>query len=273
MQQAPALFDALLHPEGLSDADLETLQLFGVRAALVVARAVPEPTARSLRTHFDALAGRQLLRLRRAGLRAYAALGVHPRALPRRGLEEVLSALPDYFKGGQVVALGELGLAPAGADGGARAGAPHPEGQEEALVAQLELARRLKLPVVVGTPREEKARLTRRTLALLQEAALPASRVLVTHANATTVRLVLACGYFAGLTLHPDLLSAERAVALVRRLGSERLVLGSGAGLGAGDLLAVPRATHLLGKARLSERLVSRVTTDNVATLLRVPAA
>ncbi|MCI0573872.1 MAG: TatD family hydrolase [Myxococcaceae bacterium] len=261
MSGVPALFDATLHPEGLSEQDLETMRQFGVQAALVVARAVPGPTARTLLSHFDQLAGPQLERLRRAGIRGYAALGVHPRAIPRRGLGEVLSALPDYFRGGKVVALGEVGLTTGD------------EEQEEALREQLSLARRLKVPVVVGTPQRDKPRVTRRTLTLLQESGLVPGRVMVGHASSTTVRLILACGYVAGLTLHPDALSAERAVALVRRLGSERLVLASGAGLGASDILALPRASHLLVKAHLSERVLARVTTDNVARLLRVPAA
>ena len=74
----------------------------------------------------------------------------------------------------------------------------------------------------------------------------------------------------AGLTLHPEALKAERAVALVRRLGSERLVLNSDAGDGAGDILGMARAANLLAKARLSERVVRRVTHDNAERFLQL---
>lgn len=256
-----ALFDANIHPEGLSDQDLESLAFFNVRAALVVASAPAEPSARTLRLHFDDLVGRQLERLRRAGIRGYVALGIHPLAVPRRGLTEVLESLPDYFRGGQVVAVGEVGLAE-----------ETPE-QLEAFIEQVALARRLKVRLLVHTPPREKEKRTRRSLVLLQESGISPDRVLVDHANARTVRLITAVGHYAGLTLHPEALRVEQAVALVRKLGSERLVLDSDAGHGAGDLLGLARAEHLLAKAKLDERIITRVLNDNLARFLDVAAA
>ncbi len=256
---AHALFDAHLHPEGLSDSDLETLLFFGVRAALVTAHHSPSPASpRTLLEHFDELVGKQLVRLERAGLRAYAALGVHPQALPRRGLSEVLSALPGYFGGGRVVALGEIGL-----QSGTQA-------EEEALLEQLALARRLKLPVLLHTPDKDKARITRQLLTLVRGSGVLASRVLVDHADGRTVKVILACGHYAGLTVHPHELKAERAVAIIRKLGSERLVLDTDAGDGAGDLLALARTANLLERARLSAQVVRRVASQNALDLLRL---
>src|SRR5262249_21127853 len=158
----------------------------------------------------------QLPRLERAGIRAYAALGVDPRCIPRRGLSEVLSVLPSYFQGGKVVALGAVGLHRGG------------EGEEEALGEAVALGRELKLRVLVHTPALDKARITRRTLNVLRASRILPSSALVDHAHSRTVRLILECGHFAALTIHPDEVSGERATALVRRLGSERLVLDSG---------------------------------------------
>ncbi|RKH22123.1 hydrolase TatD [Corallococcus praedator] len=258
MPEPLPLFDAHLHPEALTDQDLESMRFFGVERALVVAHHFPEATAKGLRQHFDHLVERQLPRLERLGIRAWAALGVHPRCIPRRGLSEVLSHLPEYFEGGRVVALGETGLHVGG------------EEEEEAFLEQLALARQLKLRVVVHTPLKDKERHTRRILTLLRQSGLAPSRALVDHANARTVRTILEVGHWAGLTLHPEALQADRAVALVRRLGSERLVLDSDAGDGAGDILGLARTANLLGKAKLSERLVRRVTRDNAATFFQI---
>ncbi|MFP2959123.1 TatD family hydrolase [Myxococcus sp. 1LA] len=258
MPTPPPIFDAHLHPEGLSDQDLESMRFFGVERALVVAHHFPEPTSKALLRHFDDLVERQLPRLERLGIRAYAALGVHPRCIPRRGLSEVLSALPDYFQGGRVVALGETGLHAGG------------EEEEEAFLEQLALARSLKLRVVVHTPTADKERHTRRILTLLRQSGLLPSRALVDHANARTVRTILEVGHWAGLTLHPEALKAERAVALVRRLGSERLMLNSDAGDGAGDILGLARAANLLAKASLSARIVRRITHENAARFFQV---
>lgn len=257
LPQLPELFDAHLHAEALSDQDLESMRFFGVTRALVVAHHFPSPTAKTLRLHFDRLVARELPRLERLGIRAWAALGVHPRCIPRRGLGEVIASLPDYFGGGRVAALGETGLHEGG------------ELEEEAFREQLALARGLKLRVLVHTPGQDKERHTRRILTLLRESGVPPARVLVDHASSKTVRPILGCGHWAGLTLHPEQLTAERAVALVRRLGSERLVLNSDAGDGAGDILGLARLANLLAKARLSAPVVRRVASENAERFYR----
>jgi predicted metal-dependent TIM-barrel fold hydrolase len=92
--------------------------------------------------------------------------------------------------------------------------------------------------------------------------------VLVDHVSARTLPLVLGCGHWAGLTVQLGALKAERAVALVARMGSERLVLNSDAGDRAGDLLAFPRAAHLLRRSGLSEHVVARVAWANASAFL-----
>lgn len=250
------MLDPRLHPAALDDRDLETLQIFGVRTVIAVADATAHPaTPDGLFAHFDELLGTQLPRLERSGLRAYASLGVHPAALPRRGLSQVLDALPRYFKGGKVVALGQLGLLKADAH------------EEDALLAQLELAHQFHLPAIVAAPGREKERVTRRLLFTVQQSELEPARILVDGAVGRTVRIIRELGFHAGLTLHPDHLTVERAVALVRTLGPERLVLDSAAGDGASDILSLSRAAHRLAKAGLSPRVIRRVTHDNAAAL------
>lgn len=253
------LFDVRLQPESVSGADLETMRFFGLSAAVVAAQAQPRATAASLREHFDDLVRRQLPRLAAAGVRGYAALGVHPQAVPRRGLSEVLSALPSYFTAGKVVALGAIGLHQGG------------EAEVEAFSEQLLLARRLKLPVLITTPRRDKERVTKRALRMLGESGLPPQRVLVDRANAATLPLVLECGYWAALAVHPDELTAEAAVAIIRRRGAQRLMVSSSAGAGAGDILALARLVSLLGKGHLSPQLIAKVAHENAAEFFRVP--
>ncbi|MFZ5441579.1 MAG: TatD family hydrolase [Myxococcota bacterium] len=253
------MFDPRVHPAALADQDLETLQLFGVRSVIAVADATAHPaTPDGLFAHFDELLGTQLPRLERSGLKAWASLGVHPAALPRRGLSQVLDALPAYFKGGKVVAIGLLGLLHGD------------EHEQDALLAQLELAQRFHKPAIVAAPGRDKERITRRLLVTVQRAELEPKRILVDGAVGKTVRTIRELGFWAGLTLHPDHLTVERAVSLVRTLGPERLVLDSAAGDGASDILSLSRAAHRLAKAGLSSRVVRRVTADNASALFGV---
>jgi predicted metal-dependent TIM-barrel fold hydrolase len=251
------LVDPRVHPQALDERDLETLLQFGITGVVAVSDATVFPhTPDGLFAHFDHLLGVELPRLERAGLHAWAALGVHPAVLPRRGLLHVLETLPSYLSGGRVVALGLLGLSRGGAH------------EEEALLEQLALARRFNLPALVTTPTTQREAVTRRLLTVLRAGKLPPERVLVDGAVGRTVRLIRELGFFAGLTLHPDHLPVERAVTLVKQLGPTRLVLSSAAGNGASELLAVSRAAHRMLAAGLSRRVVQRVARDNAATLL-----
>lgn len=257
---AQRFIDPRIHPAALDERDLETLQLFGVKAVVAVADATAHPaTPEGLFAHFDELLT-HVARIERSGLKASAALGVHPLVLPRRGFRQILDALPSYFRGGKVVALGLLGLARA------------TEAEEEALLAQLELAERFSLAAIVSVPDANKEKVTRRLLATLQRAELPAAKILVDGAVGKTVRAIRELGFHAGLTLHPNHLTVEKAVTLVRALGPERLILSSAAGDGASDILSVSRAAHRLEKAGLTAGVVRRVTRDNAASLFGITA-
>ena len=242
----PPFIDLHLHAEGVSDADLTTLSWFGLRAAVTCAHDAGASTADELRRHWDELVTVQVRRLEGAGIRPWVALAVHPARIPWHGVDDLLHRLPRYFDDPRVVALGELGLQHGG------------EREEELLARQLQLSIVLRKPVILHTPAEAKAAVTRRLVAVLRESRVEPDRVLIDHVTADTFQLVRAYGYFAGLTLQPGLLEPNEAAQLLSRNGAERVVLTSDIGEGASDLLALPRAADALRKAGLSEALSRR---------------
>jgi predicted metal-dependent TIM-barrel fold hydrolase len=254
------VFDALLHAAGLRPPELADLRFFGVTGALVPSddSAVPG-TAEGVRRGWDEVVG-AVRRLRRAGLAAWAALGVHPGRIPQRGLEALLAELPAALGRPEVAAIGLVGFAEDG------------ELEERVLARQLELARELRRPVVVETPWRAAERTTRRLLAVLRESEVDPGRVLVAGADARTVRAIRACGFLAALRLSGD---GRRggiapAVRIVRSLGAEGIVLGSDAGRTGGDLLALARVADRLEKAGLSDAVVRRVCGENALAFLGV---
>jgi predicted metal-dependent TIM-barrel fold hydrolase len=254
------MFDALLRAGRLRAPELEDLRFFGVRGALVPSDdSTGGSSADAVRRGWDEVV-LAVRRLRRAGLAAWAALGVHPARIPPRGLEALLAELPDALGRPEVAALGLVGLAEGG------------ELEERVLARQLELARELRRPVVVGTPWRGRERTTKRVLAALRESELDPGRVLVAGADAGTVRAIRACGHAAALPLTGDgrRSGLDAAVRIVRTLGAEGIVLGSDAGQSGGDLLALPRAADRLEKAGLSDAVVRRVCGENALAFLGV---
>ncbi len=256
-------FDALLRAGALTARDVEDLRFFGVTGALLPADdGIVPATPAAIRRGWDGLVA-TVRRLRGAGLAAFAALGVHPLRIPLRGLEALLAELPDALGRPEVAALGAVGLAEGG------------EHEERVFLRQLELARELRLRVVVDTPWRARERTTKRVLGLLREADLEPGKVLVAGADERTVRAIRACGHVAGLPLSAAAArgrkdGVEAAVALVRALGPEGLVLVSDAGVSGGDLLALPRAADRLARAGLSEAVVRRVCGGNAIAFLGV---
>ncbi len=256
------MFDALLRAGGLRSPEIEDLRFFGVTGALVPSDDSAVPcTADAVRRGWDEVVA-TVRRLRRAGLAAWGALGVHPARIPARGLEALLAELPRALGRPEVAAIGLVGLAEGG------------ELEERVLSRQLELARELRRPVVAGTPWRGRDRTTRRLLAVLRESELEAGRVLVAGADARTVRAIRACGHLAALPLSGNGRRGgiDPAVRMIRSLGADGIVLGSDAGQTGGDLLALPRAADRLEKAGLSDAVVRRVCGENALAFLGVDA-
>lgn len=248
-------FDALLDAAALRPADVETLRFFGVSGVLVTSSdAFHPPTAGALREHWLATVA-SARALRRAGLPAWASLGVDPRRLPRRGLAERLAELPELLGRREVAAIGPAGLELGG------------EAEEEVFLAQARLAAELRLPLLVRAGRRARARLTGRLLTLLEDVELPPGKVLVLHADARTLPVLRARGHLALVTM-PGRSGVDEAARLVARHGAEGIVLGSDAGGGGGDLLALPRVADRLQRAGLSVAVIRRACLQNALEAL-----
>ena len=256
---SPVFFDARLHARSLRRPDLDDLRFFGVGGALVpMDDAVTPASADAVRDAWETIAPRALRRLRRAGLQGRAALGIHPRSIPWRGLEALLQELPDFLGRPGVVAIGEIGLAEG-----------HPR-EERLLERQLELAASLRMPVSAVVPWREREPMTRRLLAMLRASEVEPQRVLLQGVDGRTVKMVRACGHQAGLLLAAGEPAIEEAVRIVRALGPEGLVLSSGAGEAGANLLALALAAGRLGQAGLSEAVVRRVCGGNAMRWLGI---
>ncbi|MFO0582871.1 MAG: TatD family hydrolase [Anaeromyxobacter sp.] len=256
------MFDPLLHARALTPRDLADLAFFGVTGALVPSDdSIAAATAARVRAGWAETVD-AARRLRRAGLAAWAAVGVHPARIPLRGLEALLADLPGELSRPEVAGVGAVGL---GAGG---------ELEERVLVRQLELARELRRPVVVAVPWRGRERAVKRTLVLLREAELEPGRALVLGAGPGTVRAIRAVGQLAGVSLSAGDRGdpVEAAVRLVKEHGPEGIVLGSDAGQAGGDLLALPRAADRLARSGLSDAVIRRVCGANALAFLGVDA-
>jgi len=160
------------------------------------------------------------------GIRHYAWVAVNPKEAENKSLtEDVLAAMPEFLEMPNVLGVGETGL---------HKSTPN---ECDALAAHVELAVKHDQLILIHTPHlSDKAQGTKRTLEILAGLNVNPDRVWIDHVEEHTVKSVLDAGYWAGMTLYPvTKCSPKRAVDIIERYGSERLLVNSSADWGPSD--------------------------------------
>ncbi|HYH21409.1 MAG TPA: TatD family hydrolase [Azospirillum sp.] len=230
--------DPHIHMVSRTTDDYEAMAAAGVVAVIEPAFWVGQPrtSAGTFADYLSMLVGWERFRASQFGIRHYCAIGLNSKEANNEALaEEVLDLLPRFAVKDGVVAIGEIGYDEQTA------------AEDRALRAQLELAKELELPVMIHTPHRDKTHGTSRSMDVIAEHGLEPSRVVIDHNNEETVQEVLDRGFWAAFTIYPKTkMGNERMVEVVRRYGSERIIVDSSADWGVSDPLAVPKTARLM---------------------------
>lgn len=160
------------------------------------------------------------------GIRHFCWVAVNPKEAENPGLtRDVLQAMPEFLEKPSCLGVGETGL--------------HKSTKNEidSLQAHVELAMKYSQLVLIHTPHlSDKAHGTKTVLEVLAGLNLDRSRVWIDHVEEHTVKSVLDAGYWAGMTLYPvTKCSPRRAVDILEKYGTERLLVNSSADWGPSD--------------------------------------
>jgi predicted metal-dependent TIM-barrel fold hydrolase len=251
------IFDPHIHMSSRTTDDYAAMAEHGVRALVEPAFWLGQPrtSVGSFLDYFDSLIGWEPFRASQYGIRHHCTIALNPKEANDPRCRDVLDVLPRYLAKDGVVAVGEVGY-----------DSMTPE-EDEVFAAQLELAKRFELPVLVHTPHRDKAAGTTRTLAVVKESGVAAEFVVVDHLNEVTVKEVADSGCWMGFSIYPDTkMDPDRMVAILRQFGTERILVNSAADWGRSD----PLRTYATGQAMLA----AGFTDDDVDEVLwRNPVA
>jgi predicted metal-dependent TIM-barrel fold hydrolase len=197
----------------------------------------------SFKDYFSSLVGWERFRASQFGIKHYCTIGLNSKEANNVAVaEEVMEILPQFLAKEGVVAVGEIGYDDQSA------------AEDKYFRAQLELAKEFNLPVMVHTPHRDKKNGTNKSMDVIEEHGILPHMVLIDHNNEETVKSVLDRGYYAGFTIYPKTkMSKERMVAVVKKYGSERIVVDSSADWGVSDPLSVPKTAALMLKEGVSK--------------------
>ena len=248
-------FDPHIHMTSRTTDDYAAMRRAGIVAVIEPAFWLGQPRSHvgTFEDYFQSLIGWEPFRASQFGIRHFCTLSLNPKETnDPRVAPGVIDLLPVYLPKDSVVAVGEIGYDDLTAD------------EDRYFAVQLELAVRFELPILVHTPHRDKKRGTERSLALIREIGFPEERVLIDHNNENTLPLVLDTGCWAGHSIYPNTKMDEaRMVGLVKRYGSERMIINSAADWGISDPLKVPKTAATMRDHGISEHEIEKIVWHN----------
>ena len=252
------LFDPHIHMTSRTTLDYEAMAGAGILAVVEPSFWMGQPRTHvgSFEDYFASLVGWERFRASQFGIRHFCTLSLNPKeANSARIAQGVIDLLPRYLSKDGVVAVGEIGYDDMTSE------------EDKYFAAQLELAIRFELPVLIHTPHRDKKRGTERSLALIREVGFPEERALIDHNTEETLPLVLETACWAGHSIYPSTKMDEpRMVALVKRYGAARILINSAADWGVSDPLKVPKTAALMRESGIAEADIERIVWTNPIT-------
>jgi uncharacterized protein len=249
------MFDPHIHMTSRTTDDYQAMAAAGIAALVEPAFWLGQPRTHvgTFEDYFASLVGWERFRASQFGIRHFCTLALNPKeANDPHVADGVVSLLPRWLDKESVVAVGEVGFDDMTPD------------EDRWFAAQVELARKHRLPVLVHTPHRDKKRGTERSLAIVKESGIAEELVLIDHNTEETLPLVLATGCWAAHSIYPQTKMDEaRMVALVQKYGPERILVNSAADWGVSDPLKVPKTAALMRERGVAEDAIRRIVWSN----------
>lgn len=231
-------FDSHIHMVSRTTDDYQQMAEAGVVAVIEPSfwQGQPRTEAGTFKDYFNSLVGWERFRASQFGIRHYCTIGLNAKEANNEPLAEaVMELLPLYICKEGVVGVGEIGFDDQTAL------------EEKYFRQQIELAKEAVLPIQIHTPHRDKKRGTSRSMDILEEHGVDPSMVVIDHNNEETVQEVLDRGYWTAFTIYPyTKMGNERMVEIVKKYGSERVIVDSSADWAVSDPLAVPKTASLM---------------------------
>jgi predicted metal-dependent TIM-barrel fold hydrolase len=249
------IIDPHIHMTSRTTDDYEAMAAAGIVAIIEPAFWLGQPrtTVGSFIDYFNSLIGWERFRASQFGIRHFCTIGLNPKEANNPKLaDDVIALLPRFLVKDGVVAVGEIGFD------------DQTDAEEQYLIRQIELAMEFDLPVLIHTPHRDKKQGTIRSIDAVRAAGCQEGRVLIDHNNEETLPIVLDSGCWAGHTIYPNTKMDERRMAaLVKKYGTDRIIVNSAADWGISDPLKVPKTIEVMRAEGIADAAIKTIVWDN----------
>jgi len=231
------LIDPHAHMISRTTDDYEAMAASGVVAVIEPAFWIGQPRTNvgSYLDYLSSIVGFERFRASQFGIRHYCTIGLNSKEANNEALAEgVMELIPRFALKEGVVAIGEIGYDEQSAL------------EDKYYRLQLELAKKLDLPVMIHTPHRDKKRGTSRSMDVCDEHGLDPRKVVVDHNNEETVKETLERGYWAAFSIYPSTkMGNARMVEILRQYGATRVIVDSACDWGISEPLGVAKTARL----------------------------
>jgi predicted metal-dependent TIM-barrel fold hydrolase len=140
--------------------------------------------------------------------------------------------------------------------------------EEEVFVKQMDMATEMNMLMTIHLPHNNKLEGIKRIENILLNNSnnnkYNRNKILVDHNVEETIEKTLELGMWAGLSVYPiTKLSPKRAMNIVEKYGTDRIMVHSAADWGISDPLSVPLVAREMKKAKFSTNDIEKVTFYN----------
>jgi len=188
-------------------------------------------------------------RAARFGIAHYCVLGVNAKEARHTDIAfEVLEQLPRFLEHPNCLGVGEVGFDLI------------TDEEEEVLRRHIRIAEEGKHLVIIHSPHTNKRVGIERIFKVLEEEGAVLSRYIMDHNTEETIELTLSYpDVMCGITLYPTKVTVERAAAMIRKYGADRIVLNSSADWGKSYPLQLAEAAKRLPQLGVSPEDTEKV--------------
>ena len=203
-------------------------------------------------------------RAKEFGIEHFVCISVNPKEASERPLAlNAVEAMMKYLERERVVAVGELGYNLIS------------DFEEEVFIKQMDIAVQKDMLMTVHLPHNNKPEGMKRIEQILNDnkngTKYNRKKMLVDHNVEETVEKTLQLGMWAGLSVYPvTKLSPERVMKIIKKYGTERIMIHSAADWGISDPLSVPlTAREMRKEGGFSINDIEKVTFYNAYEFFR----
>ena len=203
--------------------------------------------------YFQLILEFETVRAKRFGIDHYCAVSLNPKEAEDVPLaDEVIAGLKEYLDHPRCVALGEIGFN------------NQTPNEERAFVKQLNLATELDIPVIVHLPHTDKLRGTRRSAEIVKAEGANVEKVILDHNIEETIETSLETGCWSGMTVYPiSKLTPERVSNMIKKYGSERIIVNGSADWGVSDPLSLVKVVDYMAENGHDEGTIQNLVFNN----------